>query len=165
MTPDEMTELKELISSALRMTSFTYGALAGSMILAFLPLRRDGRGLIFGAPFAVLAALGMSWHGDWTHWIIVGGVCVLLVGWFGILASEADALVDIQDRDQYERRAWYILLAEFPRSIWLLIASALVAPRIRRPTKVKRSAVERRIAGKKQIGARKKTRGPVRSED
>jgi len=89
-------------------------------------LRRDGRGLIFGAPFAVLAALGMSWHGDWTHWIIVGGVCVLLVGWFGILASEADVLVDIQDRDQYERRAWYLLLAEFPRSIWLLIASALV---------------------------------------
>jgi ribosome-associated protein len=46
-----------------------------------------------------------------------------------------------------------------------LIASALVAPRVRRPTKVKISAVERRIAGKKQLGARKKTRGAVRGED
>jgi ribosome-associated protein len=46
-----------------------------------------------------------------------------------------------------------------------LIASALVAPKARRPTKVKRSAVERRIAGKKQMGARKKARGPVRGED
>jgi ribosome-associated protein len=46
-----------------------------------------------------------------------------------------------------------------------LISSALVAPRVRRPTKVKRSAVERRIAGKKQMGARKKNRAPVRGED
>ena len=46
-----------------------------------------------------------------------------------------------------------------------LIASALVAPRVRRPTKVKRSAVERRIAGKKQTGARKKSRLPVWGED
>src|SRR5437868_11402215 len=43
---------------------FTYGALAGALILAFLPHRRDGRGLVFGAPFAVLAAFGMMWHGD-----------------------------------------------------------------------------------------------------
>jgi ribosome-associated protein len=46
-----------------------------------------------------------------------------------------------------------------------LIASALVAPRVRRPTKVKRSAIERRIAGKKQMGALKKDRAPVRGED
>jgi ribosome-associated protein len=45
------------------------------------------------------------------------------------------------------------------------VAAALVAPRVRRPTKVKRSAVERRIAGKKQTGARKKDRRPVRGED
>jgi ribosome-associated protein len=46
-----------------------------------------------------------------------------------------------------------------------LIASALLAPRVRRPTKVKRSAVERRIAGKKQMAARKRDRRPVRGED
>jgi ribosome-associated protein len=46
-----------------------------------------------------------------------------------------------------------------------LVAAALVAPRVRRPTRVKRSAVERRIAGKKQTGARKKDRRPVRGED
>ena len=46
-----------------------------------------------------------------------------------------------------------------------LVASALVAPRVRRPTKVKRSAVERRITGKKQTGARKRNRRPVRGED
>jgi ribosome-associated protein len=46
-----------------------------------------------------------------------------------------------------------------------LIASALVAPRIRRRTKATRSAVERRIAGKKQMGVRKRDRRPVRGED
>ncbi len=46
-----------------------------------------------------------------------------------------------------------------------LIAAALVAPRVRRPTKVKRSAVERRITGKKQTGARKRDRRPVRGDD
>ena len=46
-----------------------------------------------------------------------------------------------------------------------LVASALVAPRVRRPTKVKRSAVERRITGKKQTGARKRDRRPVRGDD
>jgi len=46
-----------------------------------------------------------------------------------------------------------------------LIGAALVAPKVRRPTKVKRSAVERRITGKKQTGARKRDRRPVRGDD
>jgi ribosome-associated protein len=46
-----------------------------------------------------------------------------------------------------------------------LVAKALVAPRVRRPTKAKRSAVERRIAGKKQMGALKRNRASVRAED
>lgn len=46
-----------------------------------------------------------------------------------------------------------------------LVAAALVAPRPRRPTKVGRAAVERRIAAKKLSGARKKQRRAVREED
>ncbi len=123
---NSMTELTDLINSALRMTSFTYGALAGALIFAFLPLQRDGRGVMLSAPFAVLATFGMMWHGDWTHWIVVGGVCVQFVWWFALVTSEADQLVGIEDQDQYVKRAWYILLAEYPRSFWVLIASSLV---------------------------------------
>jgi ribosome-associated protein len=46
-----------------------------------------------------------------------------------------------------------------------LAAAALVAPRVRRPTRAGRAAVERRIAAKKLSGARKKDRRPVRGEE
>ncbi len=76
------------------------------------------------------------------------------------LDSEGQLLVTSQlTRDQSRN------LEDATEKAKRLIASALVAPRVRRPTKVKRSAVERRIAGKKQMGARKKARAAVRGED
>jgi ribosome-associated protein len=76
------------------------------------------------------------------------------------LDAEGSLLVSSQlTRDQSRN------LEDATEKVRRLIASALVAPRVRRPTKVKRSAVERRIAGKKQMGARKKQRAPVRGED
>jgi ribosome-associated protein len=76
------------------------------------------------------------------------------------LDSEGQLLVTSQlTRDQSRN------LEDATLKVKRLITSALVTPRVRRPTKVKRSAVERRIAGKKQLGARKKTRGAVRGED
>jgi ribosome-associated protein len=76
------------------------------------------------------------------------------------LDSEGRLLVSSQrTRDQSRN------LEDATEKVKRLIAQALVAPRVRRPTKVKPSAIERRIAGKKQVGARKKDRAPVRGED
>lgn len=76
------------------------------------------------------------------------------------LDSEGRLLVSSQlTRDQSRN------LEDATEKVRRLIAAALPAPRVRRPTRVKRSAIERRIAGKKQLGARKKERRPVRGED
>jgi ribosome-associated protein len=76
------------------------------------------------------------------------------------LDAEGRLLVSSQlTRDQSRN------LEDATEKVRRLVAAALIAPRVRRPTKVKRSAVERRIAGKKQMGARKKNRAPVHGED
>ncbi len=115
-----------VIASALKTTSFTYGALLGALLLAFMPHKRDGRGLLFSIPIAVLAAFGMSQHADWTHWMVVVGVSLVLAGWCYMLFHEAEELANISNHDQYVRRAWYILLAEFPRTIWIIAGAGVV---------------------------------------
>ena len=45
-----------------------------------------------------------------------------------------------------------------------LLALALIAPRARRPTRVTKAAVERRLVRKKEDAARKKTRARVRAD-
>ena len=119
-------EFSDLITQVLKITSFTYGALIGTLLLAFHPAKRDGRGILFGAPFAVLATFGMTLHGDWTHWIVIAGVGILFICWFYILMREAEELTSISDSHEYVRRAWYILLAEIPRTIWVVCACLVV---------------------------------------
>ena len=76
------------------------------------------------------------------------------------LDAEGSLLVSSQlTRDQGRN------LEDAIRKVKRLLARALVAPRVRRPTKAKRSAVERRLAAKKHLGARKKDRSHVRGED
>jgi hypothetical protein len=37
-----------------------------------------------------------------------------------------ESLLTISDHNEYLRRAWFITLAEFPRTIWVLAAGAVV---------------------------------------
>ena len=115
-----------VINAALKATSFTYGAMLGALLLAFLPHNRDGRGLVFSIPFAVLTAVGMSQHQTWAHWIVLVGIGLIFAGWCYMLFHEAEQLATIPNHDQYVRRAWYILLAEFPRTIWIFAGSCVV---------------------------------------
>ena len=120
-----LTLFEDLMRTALRSTSFTYGALLGAVLLAFVPHGRDGRGVVFAAPLAALSAFGMSLHEDWTHWIIIGGVGIVFAAWCFVLFREVEELTAIRELEQYVRRAWYILLAEFPRTIWVLAGIGL----------------------------------------
>ncbi len=115
-----------VVGSALKMTTFTYGALLGALLLAFVPHHRDGRGLLLAAPIAALAAFGTSLHDPWTDWVVVLGVVLVFAGWFYSLFHEIEELNEIKDQDQYVRRAWYVLLAEIPRTIWVLAGAGLV---------------------------------------
>ena len=123
---DSITVFGDLVSLAFKTTSLTYGALLGALLLALLVKKRDGRGILFAAPIAVLTAFGISWHQFWSDWVIFVGIGVILVFWFYALFKEADSLAMVTDHHEYVRRAWYILLAEFPRTIWVLAGCALV---------------------------------------
>lgn len=119
------TENTDALNMALRLTSFTYGALIGSLLLAFLLKNRNDRGVVFGAAYAVLTVFGTIWHEAWAHNVLIGGVVLLLIWWWYALFEEVEQLPRIKDQDSFVRHAWYVLLAEYPRTVWVLAASAL----------------------------------------
>ena len=62
------------------MASYTYGAMLGILFLALLPVRRDGRGLVWGVPFTILLVFALNWqHQAWARWLIVAAVCAIIV--------------------------------------------------------------------------------------
>ncbi len=82
-----MREHRNLVSLALNMAAYTYGALLGTFLLALLPLGRDARGLAWGIPMSILLVLAFSWNQvEWVGWAIrgAGGFLVLagLVAFF-----------------------------------------------------------------------------------
>jgi Na+/proline symporter len=71
-------QYKDLLRLAMAMASYTYGAMLGILFLALLPVRRDGRGLVWGVPFTILLVFALNWqHQAWARWVIVvliGGI-------------------------------------------------------------------------------------------
>jgi len=71
------------------MASYTYGAMLGILFLSLLPVRRDGRGLLWGVPFTILLVFGLNWqHQAWARWIIVAAVSIILVASVPLLRRE-----------------------------------------------------------------------------
>jgi len=67
----------DLIQFALAMAAYTYGALLGTFLLAFLPVRRDGSGLAWAVPLAMLTVFALNWHGPAAQGLVVVAVLVL----------------------------------------------------------------------------------------
>ena len=73
-------QYKDLLRLAMAMASYTYGAMLGILFLALLPVRRDGRGLVWGVPFTILLVFALNWqHQAWARWIIVALVTAIVV--------------------------------------------------------------------------------------
>ncbi|MBN1349309.1 sodium:solute symporter [candidate division KSB1 bacterium] len=68
----------DLIQFALAMAAYTYGALLGTFLLAFLPTRRDDLGLMWGVPLSMLIVFAFNWH-QTVPQIIVLIACIVLV--------------------------------------------------------------------------------------
>lgn len=68
----------DLIQFALAMAAYTYGALLGTFLLAFLPTRRDDLGLMWGVPLSMLIVFAFNWHQTIPQ-IIVALACFILV--------------------------------------------------------------------------------------
>ncbi len=69
----------DLIQFALAMAAYTYGALLGVFLLAFLPTRRDDLGLMWGVPLSMLTVFALNWHQRVAQAIVVIASVVLLV--------------------------------------------------------------------------------------
>jgi SSS family transporter len=68
----------DLIQFALAMAAYTYGALLGTFLLAFLPTRRDDLGLMWGVPLSMLLIFAFNWH-QTVPQLIVTLACFILV--------------------------------------------------------------------------------------
>jgi Mn2+/Fe2+ NRAMP family transporter len=76
----QIEQYKDLLRLAMAMASYTYGAMLGILFLALLPVRRDGRGLVWGVPFTILLVFALNWqHQAWARWIIVALVTAIVV--------------------------------------------------------------------------------------
>jgi SSS family transporter len=69
----------DLIQFALAMAAYTYGALLGTFLLAFLPTRRDDLGLMWGVPLSMLTVFALNWHQAVPQWIVLIAGVVLLI--------------------------------------------------------------------------------------
>ena len=73
-------QYKDLLRLAMAMASYTYGAMLGILFLALLPVRRDGRGLMWGVPFTILLVFALNWqHQAWARWVILTLVSAIVV--------------------------------------------------------------------------------------
>ncbi len=69
----------DLLQFALAMAAYTYGALLGTFLLAFLPTNRDDRGLMWGVPLSMLTVFALNWHQKVPQIIVVVASVVLLI--------------------------------------------------------------------------------------
>lgn len=78
----------DLIQFALAMAAYTYGALLGTFLLAFLPTRRDDLGLMWGVPLSMLTVFALNWHQTVPQWIVLIAGAVLLIQAFRHLRQQ-----------------------------------------------------------------------------
>lgn len=69
----------DLIQFALAMAAYTYGALLGTFLLAFLPTKRDDYGLLWGVPLSMLIVFAFNWHQPIPQLIVFLACFILIV--------------------------------------------------------------------------------------
>lgn len=70
-----------ILDLALALASYIAGGLFAAFMLAWLPLKVNGRGLVWAAPLGVLAVFACRFHQTWALWFCGFGVAVLLATW------------------------------------------------------------------------------------
>ncbi|MBN1125542.1 MAG: sodium/solute symporter [Sedimentisphaerales bacterium] len=100
----------DLIQFALAMAAYTYGALLGAFLLAFLPTRRDDLGLMWGVPLSMLAVFALNWHQTMAQWIVLL-VCLFLL---------------IQAFRHLHREPWKILYTGLAVLIVMIVSMAVI---------------------------------------
>ncbi|MBN2417333.1 sodium/solute symporter [bacterium] len=69
----------DLIQFALAMAAYTYGALLGTFLMAFLPTRKNDTGLMWSVPLSLLIVFALNWHQPVTQLIVLAFCLILIV--------------------------------------------------------------------------------------
>ena len=69
----------DLIQFALAMAAYTYGALLGTFLLAFLPTKRDDLGLMWGVPLSMFTVFAFNWHQPVTQWFVLIACLIMVI--------------------------------------------------------------------------------------
>lgn len=93
-----------ILDLALALASYIVGGLFAAFLLAWLPVKVNGRGLVWAAPLGVLAVFACRFHEDWALWACGVGVAVLVVTWVW-RAAAADAT---RRRARLMRTPWLV---------------------------------------------------------
>ena len=78
----------DLIQFALAMAAYTYGALLGTFLLAFLPTQRDDRGLLWAVPLSMLIVFAHNFHQTIPQIIVIVVGLILIIQAFRHLRSQ-----------------------------------------------------------------------------
>ncbi|MCP4709179.1 MAG: hypothetical protein GY869_11185, partial [Planctomycetes bacterium] len=78
----------DLIQFALAMAAYTYGALLGTFLLAFLPTKRDDVGLMWAVPLSMLIVFALNWHQTIPQIIVIIAGLILVLQAFRHLRSQ-----------------------------------------------------------------------------
>ncbi|MCK5738000.1 hypothetical protein KAH55_02415, partial [bacterium] len=85
----------DLLQFALAMAAYTYGALLGTFLLAFLPTRRDDIGLMWGVPLSMLTVFALNWHQPIPQMIVAFISLILVIQAFRLLQKEPQKIIYI----------------------------------------------------------------------
>lgn len=80
-----------ILDLALALASYIVGGLFAAFLLAWLPVKVNGRGLVWAAPLGVLGVFACRFHDDWALWACGIGVGLLLATWvWRAIAADAE---------------------------------------------------------------------------
>ncbi|MBK9120038.1 MAG: hypothetical protein IPM18_10635 [Phycisphaerales bacterium] len=88
-------EYPSILDLALAMAGYAQGPLLAGFLLAFLPLKIDGRGFMYAGPLGVMCVFAVIWHQDWTLYACIGLAAALLLAWMLDIAQQPQHLQNL----------------------------------------------------------------------
>jgi len=86
-------EYQSILDLGLALAGYTHGALLAGFLLAFLPLKVNGRGLLFSGPLSVLCVFSIVWHEPWAHTVCWSAGIILLGAWLTVVRFNSPGFV------------------------------------------------------------------------
>jgi SSS family solute:Na+ symporter len=80
-----------ILDLALGLASYIIGGLLAAFLLAWLPTKINGRGLVWAAPLSVMAVFALRFHETWAYWACGIVMAALLLSWVVSAIGTSDA--------------------------------------------------------------------------